>query len=221
MPSPLLILQLADSAFPTGGFAHSGGLEAAHQLGEIRGPDSLARFLAHSIEHAARASLPLVNAAHAAPSRLPEFDRLCDASLLLAPANRSSRAQGRAWLNAAAAAFSTPALRDLRASVRAAALPGHLAPVFGAVTALLALPAEDAQRIHLFLHARGLISAAVRLNLAGPMEAQALQHRLAPAIESARERAAHLREHDLAGAAPLLDLFQAHHDRLYSRLFSS
>ena len=30
-----LLWQLADSAFPTGGFAHSGGLEAAWQNGEV------------------------------------------------------------------------------------------------------------------------------------------------------------------------------------------
>ena len=30
-----MVLQLADSAFPTGGFAHSAGLEAAAQAGEI------------------------------------------------------------------------------------------------------------------------------------------------------------------------------------------
>ena len=40
----LLVLQLADSAFPTGGFAHSAGLEAAAQLGEIEGPAGLRAF---------------------------------------------------------------------------------------------------------------------------------------------------------------------------------
>ena len=45
MTSPFLLLQLADSAFPTGGFAHSGGLEAAYQLGEIDGPEGLAKRL--------------------------------------------------------------------------------------------------------------------------------------------------------------------------------
>src|SRR5450432_522762 len=40
-----LLWQLADSAFPTGGFAHSGGLEAAWQHGEIRGAEDLASFL--------------------------------------------------------------------------------------------------------------------------------------------------------------------------------
>ncbi|HZH77778.1 MAG TPA: urease accessory protein UreF, partial [Archangium sp.] len=39
------VLQLADSAFPTGGFAHSGGLEAAVQQGEVRGREGLERFV--------------------------------------------------------------------------------------------------------------------------------------------------------------------------------
>ena len=30
-----LVLQLADAAFPTGGYVHSGGLEAAAQAGAV------------------------------------------------------------------------------------------------------------------------------------------------------------------------------------------
>ena len=35
MGSPWRVLQLADSGFPTGGFAHSGGLESAVQHGSV------------------------------------------------------------------------------------------------------------------------------------------------------------------------------------------
>src|SRR5437764_980339 len=38
------IWQLIDSAFPTGGFAHSSGLEAAWQHGEVRGRTELVSF---------------------------------------------------------------------------------------------------------------------------------------------------------------------------------
>ncbi|MDB5296990.1 MAG: putative urease accessory protein UreF, partial [Phycisphaerales bacterium] len=36
-----LLWQLVDSAFPTGGFAHSGGVEAAWQHGRLRDGDGL------------------------------------------------------------------------------------------------------------------------------------------------------------------------------------
>jgi urease accessory protein len=221
MTSPFLLAQLADSAFPTGGFAHSGGLEAALQLGEIDGQEGLARLLGQSVEQAGHATLPLASAAHASPARVAELDQICDASTTNHVANRASRAQGRAWLSTAAASFAIPALGELRARYRAEGLAGHLAPVFGAVSRIVGLDREDAQQLFLFLHLRGLIGSAVRLNLVGPLAAQALQHRMSGALSSVWERCKGLGEDDLTQTAPLLDIFQGHHERLYSRLFSS
>ena len=39
------IWQLVDSAFPSGGFAHSAGLEAAFQAGEVATDAELRQFL--------------------------------------------------------------------------------------------------------------------------------------------------------------------------------
>src|SRR5262245_3644973 len=64
-----LIWQLADSAFPTGGFAHSFGLEAAWHQDEVDAT-SLPRFVSAAIGQAARSGLPFVTHAHRHPEQI-------------------------------------------------------------------------------------------------------------------------------------------------------
>ena len=207
-----LLWQLADSAFPTGGFGHSGGLEAAWQHGEVTRAN-LPGFLETSLRQCARASLPFVAAAHAGAERLTELDQHCEAFLSNHVANRASRLQGRAFWTATTRAF----LPDLTEPPELC----HLAPVFGVLTCRLGIATLPAARLFLFLHFRGLVSSAVRLGIVGPLEAQSMQHQLAPVAEAAAIHAATLTLDDLAQTAPLLDLWQGAQDRLYSRLFQS
>ncbi len=207
-----LLLQLADSAFPSGGFAHSAGLEAAAQAGEVR---DLPRFLRDLIWQAAHAALPLASAAHENPDQLPRLDARAEAFLANHVANRASRQQGRALLQTCALAF--PETKGLREETRT--LRRHHAPLFGALSRRLGLGLEEMQRLLLFGTLRGAVSAAVRLALAGTHQAQALQAQLAPSLEEALHACAALR--DPQQTAPLEDLLQATHDQLYSRLFLS
>jgi len=55
----------------------------------------------------------------------------------------------------------------------------------------------------------------------GPLEAQALQHNLASFAEDIAGDSASLTLQNIAQTSPILDLFQATQDRLYSRLFQS
>jgi urease accessory protein len=87
----LLTWQLVDSAFPSGGFAHSWGLEAAYQAGEVTTDAALARFLEDSLWQAGHTALPFVGAAYDSPARTAELDDLCDAYLVNAVANRMRR----------------------------------------------------------------------------------------------------------------------------------
>jgi len=215
-----MVLQLADSALPAGGFAHSGGVEAAVQLGRVRGPEDLADFLDEVVWNLATSALPFVTAAVRRPSGLPALDRRCDASLPSQIANRASRAQGRAFLRAAAAAFGD-ALAPLGEEVQQLHLPGHLAPVFGAVLGRLGAAEGEARRLFLFQGVRGAASAAVRLGVIGPLEAQALLSAAAAAAERALQATAGVAPEQASSSAPLVDLLQGYQERLYSRLFQS
>jgi urease accessory protein len=209
-----LVWQVMESAFPTGGFAHSAGLEAAWQHGEVRGRQELLGFIEASLEQLGHAALPLVTAAFAQPEKLAGIDQLCDAFTTNHVANRASRAQGRAFLSALTRIFPG-------ATAPAPPVFAHFAPVFGAGLRRFEFSAELVARMFCFNHLRSILAAAVRLNIVGPMEAQTLQHRLTPVVEQVRERCQSLSLEDLAHAAPLLDLWQGAQDRLYSRLFQS
>jgi urease accessory protein len=69
--------------------------------------------------------------------------------------------------------------------------------------------------------ARTVLAAAVRLGIAGSFEAQRLQYECGPWLDQAVDRCGALSIDDLAQTAPVLDLLQGGHDRLYSRLFQS
>ena len=205
------VLQLADSAFPTGGFAHSFGLEAAAQAGEVR---DLRAFVSDAIWQAGYGALPLVRAAFLDVAAHPILDARAESFLANHVANRASRTQGRAFVSTCTRIFPEVAIAT-------EGLRMHLAPLWGAVFRALGLKLEDSQRLHLWSTARGVLSAGVRLGLAGTLEAQTLLAGLDPVLDDVLRTCSSLGPESLAQPSPLADLLQATHDRLYSRLFQS
>jgi urease accessory protein len=136
-------------------------------------------------------------------------------------ANRASRLQGRAWLAAAERVFGAPALKRLTESADHGPPYGHLAPVFGAVTRAVSVSQRSTVRLFFFTHVRGLMASAVRLGIVGPFEAQTLQCQLGARVEEVSTHCQDLSLDEVAQTAPVLELWQATQDRLYSRLFQS
>lgn len=215
------LLQIADSAFPTGGFAHSSGLEAAIHHGRARTAGGLFEYVREYLWNVGRASLPFVGAAFDAPGAVWTLDAWVDATLASHVANRASRTQGRTFVATCARAFEQPALAALAARARSREAAAHLAPMFGASLAALGAERDEALALHLHLALRGVTSAAVRLGIVGPHEAQRLQRRHVDTLDAVLAECATLTPDDAAVVAPLLDCMGATHDRLYVRLFQS
>ena len=217
--SDWLTWQIVDSAFPTGLFAHSWGLESLWQHGEIESAEELRALTDAAIVQAGHGTLPLVNAAFDEPEILEQLDALADAFLTNAVANRASRIQGRTLLATAARVWPSDLLTVLKArSDRSCA---HVAPLCGATFGAVGLPLPTAQKIVLYGAVRGVLWAAVRLGIVGSYEAQRIQHDCVPTLDRVAEQCARLSIADLAQTAPMVDLFQMRHDTLYSRLFQS
>ena len=215
-----LIWQLAYSAFPTGGFAHSSGREAAWQQGEVDAT-SLSAFVHDVITQAGHGVVPFVTAAHRESGDLGAIDSQCDAFLRNPVTNRASRVQGRAWLRTVERAFRAAAVRTVCETARADAPFRHHAVMFGATLRALEVELPDAQRLFLFGVCRNTLSAAVRLGLVGTMDAQRLFAETAGNLDRTVARCASLTIDEAAQTMPLVDLWQSAHDRLYSRLFQS
>jgi urease accessory protein len=213
-----LVWQLVDSAFPTGGFAHSGGLEAAWQQGEVRSRADVESFIRLGLRQVGRGLAPFVRASFQEPERLTELDELCDAFMTSHVANRASRLQGRALWNGVMKTFL-----GFRPMTEIPASPPfhHLAPVFGALARVLDLESAMALRIFLFQHLRGWVASGVRLGIVGPMEGQGIQHKLGLEAEEVLTRCLRFKIDDVAQVAPMIEIWQGAQDRLYSRLFQS
>jgi len=220
------ILALSDSGFPSGGFAHSNGLEAATTFGAVHEPEDVRSFAEDALDQAACLQGPLVCAAFRAvragadvTAELSALDALAEARTSGTVTNRASRTQGRTFFGTAAGIFpgETRALAEI-----AAKLPFmHHAPIFGATLAALDVPLARAVDLYLFGQTRGTLSAAVRLGLVGPNESQAMLDALGPLLARAAELALTTPLEEAANVSPLLELRAQLHDALYARLFLS
>jgi len=231
---------LSDATLPTGGFAHSGGLEAASQLGLLGGGDEAVRRFTRAATHSTATLLaPFAAGACSlfsspvgkegpSPAQWREWEALDTAlhAQLSAngPARRASAEQGRAlsrvgavWLRQEAAARDLcAAFGDRGANPNRAP---HGATMLGALCALLGLPPQVAAEVIAYTTARDVLSAAVRLNLVGPLAAVEMQADVAEEAAAAAAVAAQRGVANAASSAPLLEAMHPCHDLLDRRIF--
>lgn len=211
---------LPNNWFPCGSFSHSSGLEAAVKHRWIRHKDDFNKFLQCCLENAGSFGVPFVRASHEAcwdTEKLVSLDSLCEACTSNHVANRASSKQGKSLLETASKAFRVEQILDLTET-----FPYYHHPVvFGCVCGIMDVDLKSTLESFLFGIVRTIVSSAVRMDLIGPVEAQAIQTDLQSRIPDVLNRNHSRSENDACLVFPVIDILQNTHDIMFSKLFYS
>jgi urease accessory protein len=230
--SLLSLLQLSDSAFPSGRYTLSYGLEALVHSGHLTVPSersTLTRLLRDSIRFGAAPSDGLALAcAHRAAGEagadlelLTHVDTRLTAVKLPREVREASTRTGRAVLTAATAAIGGDALHDYAERVRGGDSPGNHAVVVGLLSGSLGVPRLDALVAELYAFSSSWVGAGVRLGLVDHRGAQALLHRVRPAIAAAAVDVVDRDASQISSCTPFLDVMAMRHEQAELRLFAT
>lgn len=174
------LLQVSDSAFPSGAFAFSSGLETLANEDRIKDADHVRDILTGQIlPRWASFDRPFLHAAHAAGSnagRLAEIDDRCHLQNSADRLAQASRRIGRSLLSVHAR-IGTPGAAEYRAFIDNPTqrdTAGYEPVVQGLVGAGLGLSVEQTELGALHNATMAFISAAVRLGRLGAIEAQSV-----------------------------------------------
>jgi urease accessory protein len=175
MMALLTALQHGDSAFPSGSFAFSNGIEGLAALGATLDAATLGGVLAGMLRHrwatCERVAVVSARRAGAALPDLAALDAAFEAATLSEPMRLGSQRNGAALLTTHAR-LGTPGAEALRAAVHGGAMLGHLPVVQGALWAGLGLGEDECAALSGYTSASAMLTAAIRLGLIGAVAAQ-------------------------------------------------
>lgn len=213
----LRLMAWLSPAFPVGGFAYSGGLEAAVQSGHVSSAEVLEEWLVTLLRCGSlRNDAVLLAEAHRAAG---DDERLQEVAVLAAALAGS--AERRLEISRQGGAFLAAA----------GGWPGPVPAVLGGETAYSvavgAVAASNgvglAETVAAFLHAAvsQLVSAAIRLGVLGQSRGVAVLRELEEVIAEQAEQAVSSTLDDLGSATLVADQMSLRHEIQHSRLFLS
>ncbi len=219
----MLMLQLGDSSFPLGGFAFSYGLESMAHLGRIQDMSQFRRYLENVMVQLSWSEIPFVNSAYACqPDGHEEVEPLFtryDSSCTIPGIRKGSSSQGRSLLQIMGTLYPDLPFTAIDGWIKARGLEFHYTPLFGLCGRLIGLSHERTVTTYLYIAMRDQVVSAVRLGMLGPQQSQGI---LKTVLAGCHEIVSQCLDRDYTQAcktAPMLEIAQAHHPHLYSRLF--
>jgi urease accessory protein len=181
----LTAIRFADSAFPSGGFAFSSGLEGAQRDGWVQDEQDVAAFAEEQlVGRWHQCDRVLMRLAWGQPAPVAA-DELAETVGTMSVLREASRRAGAAALTTFAALIdgeTTTAVADYRTRVLTGTAPGHL-PIAQAICLRAAgLTLKTAEAVAAWQVLSGATGAAVRLGICGHLGAQRILTALTPVL---------------------------------------
>ncbi|MCW4466076.1 urease accessory protein UreF [Glutamicibacter sp. MNS18] len=220
----LALLQLSDSALPTGAFSHSFGLESYIEDGTVHDEHSFAHwlglFLGQSLSYTDGLVVRLAHEADTG-AQIARLDRMIHAAALPRQLREAGTKMGARMLAVATAVFPTPELEQYAQQVRAGQCHGHPGIGFALGAKGAGAPVADTVAGYLFSTVTGLTQNAIRAIPLGQNAGQRVLRSMHTPVRQATERIFGMDLQDLGTAAPGLEIAQMRHEHLRARMFMS
>ncbi|XP_052083122.1 uncharacterized protein LOC127720552 [Mytilus californianus] len=216
----LTLLQISDSAFPTGGFSHSGGVESALKHNIVKNKSELKDCFSYCVENAGSFGIPFVTASYNACleiQKLVAIDNHCDVCTPNHVAKRASTRQGRSMLETCGKSFANSQMLSLLEQLQCC----HLPVVYGACCGIMGINIKSTMTTFLYNTLRSSIASSIRLDKVGPLEAQIIQTKLQKTIPDVVDRYRYRTIEEACIVFPIIDMIQNAHDNMFSKLFYS
>ncbi|MGA7206608.1 MAG: urease accessory protein UreF [Specibacter sp.] len=220
----LPLLQLSDSALPTGAFSHSLGLESYLHRGlvhdEATFADWLTQFIRIQLLHSDGLAIRFVLESESTAA-LFRVDRALHAAALPREIREAGVKMGARMLDIAGSVFPCPELAAYSDAVERGDCAGHPAIAFAIAGKSLGVPVPDLLATYMFSAVTSLTQNAIRGIPLGQSAGQRVLGAAHAEVLDAVGRIASLGWEDFGVSAPGLEIAQMQHERQRARMFMS
>lgn len=226
-PWLLHLIQIHDTAFPTGSYAHSFGMETYIQENTIRSEKDLEEFCdMYLFDNMGSGDAIIVKEAHklakeADVEGLIRLEKICHAMKLAPEARKGSSMLGRQFFQTVTPLNDHELLKQWQEKLKNKEVEGHYPVVYGIYTAILGVNVETALETFLYSSLTSLVQNAVRAVPLGQMGGVQTVYNTLPIIQKTVVDVMNKTLDDLDNNSIALEIASMKHEFLYSRMFIS